>query len=66
MREYDYDMGFTTELMIWLGLWSSTNMQVYGTPKPPIIEFGHLSIPVKMYHGEGDREVTAEVCILQN
>ena len=65
MRAFDYDFGLTTQVLIWLGIWSSKNIEVYGTEKPPVIDSVELSIPVKMYYGEGDDVITVEVRIFR-
>ena len=61
MRAFDYDFGLTTQVLIWLGIWSSKNIEVYGTEKPPVIDSVELSIPVKFYYAEADYVISVEV-----
>ena len=61
LREFDYDFGMTTQLLMRLGLRGSRNMEVYGTPDPPIVEIEGFRFPIKFYYSEGDGLTTKEV-----
>ena len=61
LRDYDYDLGMTTQGLMSLGLRGSRNMEVYGTPNPPIVDIEGFRFPIKFYYSEGDEWVTKEV-----
>ncbi|OQR73761.1 lipase 1-like [Tropilaelaps mercedesae] len=54
VREFDYDQGPLTSLLISLGLKESTNMKKYGSLEPPLLDPRNIRVPVKLYYSDGD------------
>lgn len=61
VREFDYDHGLLTRLLLHFNLTTSRNMERYGTEKPPILDPKRIRIPIKMYYSDGDDLVPVQV-----
>ncbi|XP_022688816.1 gastric triacylglycerol lipase-like isoform X1 [Varroa jacobsoni] len=54
VRDYDYDQGALTSLLISLGWKESMNVKKYGTPEPPLLDAKNIQVPIKIYYSDGD------------
>lgn len=62
VREFDYDQGPLTSLLIALGFKESNNVKQYGSAVPPLLDPKNIQVPVKLYYSDGDDFVPEEVC----